>query len=560
MSDEKTAPAFLLKLDNARLAPEKEAQIKAITVISKINDPSKFMIDISDPDGEWIDSDDVKIGVKVNISLGYKDDVSEIIQGQITGMTASFSRIFGRTLTVTGYDNLHKLSKVKKTRSFLEKSHSDAIKEIIQEASLQCEVSDLGAQRTFIFQKDQTDIAFIRELADKYDLTMRVEGEKIIIEEFSATRNEDVVLEWNKSLIKFSPESNCMNVFTDIDLYSWNGRRMESAMSSKTNSESESDDLKLVAEKFGEKKQYVISRDVLDMEQADKIALKMLKRNSRGFIHASGLACGDANIKGGTVIKVKGISTRWDRLFHVIYARHTLVPGHGYTVEFETELYTGRQSNFGGTAATAGSSESKEETSASATNQQKKEETKGPQLKNLKWKDKDNKEITKAHVGDKVKITADVTDIDDGVTVNIKIFEKDDDNNDDYVIAFGSRIKNGKVEAEWDVTYTEDNDDTNSAQEKEEKGYTLPEYVFKMDCPKHSIEDVESTILEIIDWLEVTLFDLEGKPLANENVKLILENGSERSCTTDSEGKLMENNLISRTIEIISENYSFFLI
>ena len=254
MAHEETAPSFLLKLNNSRLAAEKEAQVKEITVINKLNDPSKFMILFSDPDGEWIDSDDIKIGVKVSISLGYKDDVTEVIKGEITGMTAEFSRVFGRTVLVTGYDKIHRLGKVKTSRSFLEKSYSDAIKEMIQDMGLQCDVCDLGSTRKFIFQKDQTILAFIRNIADKFDLTLRCEGEKVIIEEFSATKNEDVTLEWNKTLMRFNPESNSMNVITDLDLYTYNGRKMEGYKAEKTHEDSQSDDLKLVAEKFGDNK------------------------------------------------------------------------------------------------------------------------------------------------------------------------------------------------------------------------------------------------------------------------------------------------------------------
>ena len=62
-------------------------------------------------------------------------------------------------------------------------------------------------------------------------------------------------------------------------------------------------------------------------------------------------------------------------------------------------------------------------------------------------------------------------------------------------------MQEGKIRCDWKVIYTEDNDDTDSRQELEEKGYTLPEYAFTVECS--SAESEESAQLDVTDWVNI---------------------------------------------------------
>lgn len=55
----------------------------------------------------------------------------------------------------------------------------------------------------------------------------------------------------------------------------------------------------------------------------------------------------------------------------------------------------------------------------------------------------------------------------------------------------------------------EDNDDTESQKELEEKGYTLPEYAFTVEC--NGIKSIESGQLEVRDWISFS-FSKEDEP------------------------------------------------
>ena len=119
-----------------------------------------------------------------------------------------------------------------------------------------------------------------------------------------------------------------------------------------------------------------------------------------------------------------------------------------------------------------------------SSNQEARENDQNPAISNPRWEDTKGQAITKALVGDEVYLCADITDIAEGVTTTIKIVEKDANGNNDPLTTLSAVVSGGRIKCQWQVTYTPDEDDEDSQKELEEKGYTLPEYTFVVECWK----------------------------------------------------------------------------
>ena len=171
---------------------------------------------------------------------------------------------------------------------------------------------------------------------------------------------------------------------------------------------------------------------------------------------------------------------------------------------------------------------------------------------NLAWK-KDSKPITKALVGDEVTLCADTHNIADGTSATIKIVEKDDDGNDDDVVTLLAKVQNNKIECAWKVVYTADDDDADSKQEQKEKGYTLPEYAFTVECDGE--KSTESGQLDVRGGLKVQLKDKKTNTiLKNTKISLMQNDAIYKALITDEDGcfELME--IPIGEYEIILEN------
>ena len=91
--------------------------------------------------------------------------------------------------------------------------------------------------------------------------------------------------------------------------------------------------------------------------------------------------------------------------------------------------------NAASTSASGNQTESQNDTEESDV------EEKSPSITSPHWEDENGKAITKALVGDEVFLCADVTDISDGASAKIKVIEKDDDGNDDFVTELGAAVQ-----------------------------------------------------------------------------------------------------------------------
>ena len=182
--------------------------------------------------------------------------------------------------------------------------------------------------------------------------------------------------------------------------------------------------------------------------------------------------------------------------------------------------------------------------SAAGTNDKSSSSANEPEKKilNPQWKNSDGETINKALVGDEVILCADVTDIDDGKSATIKIVEKDDDGKDDDVAIISGTVKGGKIECKWKVIYTADDDDSNSQKEKEEKGYTLPEYAFIVECD--GIVSEEGGQLDVMGWIRTQFKNKRtGEIMANRGYVIYLIDGSRINGKTDENGFVNLKNL-----------------
>ncbi|MGN0730247.1 hypothetical protein [Treponema sp.] len=123
-------------------------------------------------------------------------------------------------------------------------------------------------------------------------------------------------------------------------------------------------------------------------------------------------------------------------------------------------------------------------------------------IKNLKWL-RNGMAVGDAipvYSGTKLTLYAETSGFLEGTPVKIKISEQDADENDEVEILF-SQVRGNKIECAWTVIYMEDDDDFDSAHELEEKGFTMPEYIFTMECGGIKSEESKLLLLKEIGFV-----------------------------------------------------------
>jgi len=333
-------PSFLIKANGQRLAVEKEADVKEIVIIEKIDAPSQFMIYVSDMAKEWPDSDDFFIGSKIKIQMGYKDNIEEIMSGEVTKIEFDFEKNSDLTFTIKGQNDLHRLRRAIKNRSFSDKSDKEIIEEMAGDASLSKDIGEIGKKNKFTTQTNQTDYDFIMDLANMYGCKVWAKEGKLYVKKLESS-SDDIVLEWGKTLHAFHPVLDSEKIFTEVEVIGWNHDKNESvkgtAKPGDITAKIGGDNIgaNAVKENIAEAKTTVRDTSVPDTDTADKVALGILTSNSMKYMTATGKCEGNNKIHAGMVIKINEVGSRFSGKYYVNSVKHVLTANEGYSTYFE---------------------------------------------------------------------------------------------------------------------------------------------------------------------------------------------------------------------------------
>ena len=414
-------------------------------------------------------------------------------------------------------------------------------------------------------QRNITDYDYITRLAYRYGKAVWCQGSTVHVKTEITPSDDDVILERGKSIISARTRTDLAAQLSAVTATGWDMRKCSGFTATATMKDVP---LKIGGEYCWEdnakgydshKVGQLSSSSFTDEKDAMEVARSVLLGRSLQFQSCEAKTEGNCRIRPGNRLTVKYLGKHSDGEYLVQSVEHDLSVQDGYFTtchlkrnfcgvsnnrsisaidreRIDRQGANAQEETAAATSASGNQTESQNDTEESNV------EEKNPTITNPHWENADGKTLTKALVGAEVYLCADVTDIADGASAKIKIVEKDNDGNDDFVTKLSTSVNDGKIRCKWKVIYTEDNDDTDSQQELEEKGYTLPEYAFTVDCD--GTESEESRQLDVMGWIKKQLKDIKtGTILSNTKYTIYLLDGSEIKGISDNDGILYLDNL-----------------
>ena len=451
------------------------------------------------------------------------------------------------------HSKLHRLNKGTRCASFEHKTPAGIIRDIVQGYNLNADVEEFGPEYNYIEQKNLTDYGYIMYLAGKYGKTVYCHGNTVHVKTEITPTDDDVVLEWGKTIISARTKTDLAAQLSAVTATGWDMRKCSGFTATATMKDVP---LKIGGEYCWEdnakgydshKVGQLSSSSFTDEKDAMEVARSVLLGRSLQFQSCEAKTEGNCRIRPGNRLTVKYLGRHSDGEYLVYSVEHDFSVQEGYFTTCHLKRnFCGMSNRSGsisavdreridrqgakleGNVALSGGGN---QTESQSEKENTAEKQRNPSVSNLQWENTNNQTITKALVGDEVFLCADTENISDGTSAKIKVIEKDDDGNDDFVTELSAAIQEGKIRRKWKVVYMADDDDTDSQKELEEKGYTLPEYAFTVESS--GVKSEESGQLDVKDEIVLTIknFDeLKGKTL-----KLVWKDGNIKEIPIDSE-------------------------
>ena len=302
-------------VDNATF----KGTLRRVTVNDPINAVGKAVLEFEASFGgenrkELLKESEFELGNKVEIGLGYKDNVKKVFEGFMTSFEISYTTT-KKIVRVVCSNILYKTLNGKKARTFEKKCCSDILKEILREHGIDNDVEEIKIEKEYVSQEDKTDFEYILSTAQKFGMNLSCKESKVYIatDLDKKIKGDTISFEFGHNLISFKGREDVENQISRCTFVGTNcakNERIEGAAAS--------NDIPLQIGKESLESRVsgewtsIFKNDTLQSnEEAKTLAKAVLQNVSMNYQRAEAQAEGENGIFPGNRIVIKAVDSRF---------------------------------------------------------------------------------------------------------------------------------------------------------------------------------------------------------------------------------------------------------
>lgn len=320
-------PHVTIKVGGTEISQEVYDQLEHVLVDQHSHLPHMFTIRFYDPDLSLLDSGPLNLTKEVEILGGeHGKTMYSLIKGEITALEPEFDEGQVARLVVRGYDKSHRLYRVTKSRTFLNKKDSDLAQEMAGSAGLSAQVDATSTVYDHIYQDNQTDLGFLMQRAWRIGYECFVRAGKLYFRK-PPTNDPTVTLKWGENLLYFAPRMTLAEQVDEATVRGWDISKKEAIVGQKSSGTlhpaiGEVKNGQQWAATFGAGKLVVVDQPVVSQAEANIMAQARLDERSGAFVVAEGRAPRCPQLTAGEKVKLENLGQRLSGNYLVTQVRH----------------------------------------------------------------------------------------------------------------------------------------------------------------------------------------------------------------------------------------------
>ena len=337
-----------IRVNDQDLPPNHMSIMQSVTVqedLDALNMVTLVLYNRDAEDLEKLRSDDplFTIGNKVEIGFGYGDDVSKIIEVEITSLEPIFQSGDAPTLTVRGYDYRHRLMRGRQTRTFAKMKDSAIAQQIAQAAGIRMQVEDTKVALDYVMQHNQTDWEFLQKRADRIGYELSFCEDVLYFQPQQNGNAAAIELSLDLDITEFSPRLTSMAQSAEVNVRGWDAKEKKAILSKAAVGQETAkmggatSGPKMAQQAFGKSTVASVTLPVQSQAEADQIALGQFNGMALGYIQGDLTTQGNPDLHVNTVVDIVGAGTTFSGPYYVTSATHSVTPDEGYTTSLTVE-------------------------------------------------------------------------------------------------------------------------------------------------------------------------------------------------------------------------------
>jgi uncharacterized protein len=284
----------------------------------------------------------LEFGRRFSVTMGAGDRGGQVFAGRISGLEGRYPQQRPPELLVLAEDRFQDLRMIRRTRSFENATFDDVASQIASDHGLTPDIDADSPTYQVLAQVNQSDLAFLRERARAIDAEIWMDGNMLHAQARSRRRTADATLTFGQALHEFSVAADLAGQRTAVTVTGWDvagGEGLEEqAGASAIAGESEGTaGPSLLQSAFGDRPERIVHMAPRSADEARALAETHFRRLARAFVRGQGVAEGDARIRVGSRITLRGLGSMFDGAYQVTETRHAFEPVYGFRTHFAVE-------------------------------------------------------------------------------------------------------------------------------------------------------------------------------------------------------------------------------
>jgi phage protein D len=334
------------------------SDVVQIRIEESLNMPTMFILVLHNPYAPvhtqdktrrrpWLDSQHLAIGKQIKfgfrssttIATEFSEEKIEqcILEGEITAIETDFTEERDAPVIIRGYDFSHRLHRGRYNRSFINMTDSDIAKKIANEVGITLgTIDDSGAPHDYIFQENQTNMAFLRQRAARIGFELFVQDSKL---HFCKPKSKQSLnLKWLRDIYSFHVRTTSAEQVNTVEVRGWDyGEKkaiVSTAQSEKLVTRTGKGKGSQTSTQFRSPspKMIVVDQPIFTPKEADIMAQALCDELGGEFVYADAKGDGNPHIRPGKIVKLEGMGP-YSGDYYVTETRH-LYHERAYTTDF----------------------------------------------------------------------------------------------------------------------------------------------------------------------------------------------------------------------------------
>ena len=253
--------------------------------------------------------DKLDFGKAVAVTIGE----GKLFKGSITAISAEFPEGKTAQIGICAEDRLQDLRMTRRTRSFVDATLADVLRRIAGDHGLQTQIDVSGETYKLLAQINQSDLAFVRDLARREDAQVWIEDMKLNAAQRSRRQAPTLELKWAGELREFTVCADLAHQRTKLVGAGW-------SVADKRAAKHEADETAIRSElnggpsgaqtlqrAFGARVDTLAHAMPAVDAEARALAEASFRHMARRFIVGHGVAVSKPELRVGAKLKIKGV-------------------------------------------------------------------------------------------------------------------------------------------------------------------------------------------------------------------------------------------------------------